>query len=200
MTDAARAGNCTGVRKAKLLGLKLGTTLVVALLGGCGPEPQAPSPTVNPNPHEFTKLKITVEPGSGVTGVKVESLWTVGNIGCAPHEEWPSGASITKQVNTPEKVKQVDADEWMATVVDDRFLPDKCRWAAGGYDIRFMHNDAVLASDGSAKEAIEEAGVLKLTCETDTHLHFLPMCLLRDQEAFLRARYPVFNATVEILK
>lgn len=106
--------------------------LFVSLLSGCGPEPQAPSPTVNPHPHEFTKLKITVEPGSGVTGVKVESLWTVGNISCAPHESWPSGASITKQVNTPEKVDKTGADEWIATVVDDRFLPDKCQWRGGG--------------------------------------------------------------------
>lgn len=199
MTDAARAGNCTGIRNAKLLGLRLSATLVVALLGGCGAEPQAPSPTPNPHPHEFTRLKITVEPGSEATGVNVESLWTVGNIGCAPHEGWPSGASITKQVNTPERVNKTGADEWVVTVVDDRFLPDKCQWYAGGYDIRFMHNDAVLASSGSAKKAIEEAGVLKLTCETDTHIHLPSMCLLRDSEAFLRARYPVFNATVEIV-
>lgn len=175
-------------------------TALALLLAGCGPEPKAPSPTRNPHPHEFTKLKITVGPESGVTDVKVESLWNVGNIGCAPHESWPSGASITKQVNTPEKVKRIGTDEWVATVVDDRFLPDRCQWYAGGYSVRFMHDAVVLASDGSAKKAIEEAGVLKLTCETDTHLHFLPMCLLRDQEAFLRARYPVFNATLEIVK
>lgn len=186
------------IRDAKFPSL-IGMALMVLLLGGCGPEPQAPSPTPNPHPHEFTRLKITVEPGSGVTGVKVESLWTVGNIGCAPHEGWPSGASITKQVNIPERVDNTGADEWTATVVDDRFLPDKCQWYAGGYGIRFMHNDVVLASDGSAKNAIEEAGALKLTCETDMHLNFPPMCLLRDQEAFLRARYPVFNATVEIV-
>ncbi|HJP99346.1 MAG TPA: hypothetical protein VJ862_12350 [Rhodanobacteraceae bacterium] len=160
----------------------------------------AAEPTPNPHPQKFSQLKITVEPGSGVTGVSVESLWNVGNIGCAPHQGWPSGTSITKQVNTPEKVKQVDTDEWVATLVDGRFLPDKCRWYAGGYSVRFVHNDVVLASDGSAKQAIEEAGVLKLTCETDTHLHFLPICRLRDQEAFLRARYPVFNATLEIVK
>lgn len=174
--------------------------LLVSLLGGCGPEPQAPSPTVNPHPHEFTKLKITVEPGSGVTGVKVESLWTVGNIGCAPHEGWPSGASITKQVNTPEEVEQVGADEWVATIIEDRFLTDKCRWYGGGYDIRFMHNDSILASDGSGKTEIEKSGVLKLTCEIDTHIDLPPMCLLREHEAFLRARYPVFNATMEFVK
>jgi hypothetical protein len=196
----ARGETVIRIGSAKRLATVVSLALLAALLGGCGPEPQAPSPTVNPHPHEFTKLKITVEPGSSVTGVKVESLWNVGNIGCAPHQGWPSGASITKQVNTLEKVEKVNADEWVATVVDDRFLPDQCQWYAGGYSIRFMHNDVVLASDGSAKNAIEEAGVLKLTCETDTRLHFLPMCLLRDQEAFLRARYPVFNATLEVVK
>jgi hypothetical protein len=119
------------VMSAKYLVTGAGIALLASLLGGCSPEPQAPSPTLNPHPHEFTKLKITVEPGSGVTDVKVDSLWNVGNIGCAPHEGWPSGASITKQVNTPEKVDKTSAGDWIATIVDDRFLPDKCQWHGG---------------------------------------------------------------------
>src|SRR6185437_816285 len=207
MTDATRFGNCTGIRNAKLLGLRLSAALVVALLGGCGPEPQAPSPTINPHPHEFTKLKITVEPGSGVTGIKVDSLWNVGNIGCAPHEGWPSGASITKQVNTPEKVDKTGVDEWAATVIDDRFLPDKCQWHGGGYWIRFMHDNIVLSNGGADPRDFETSNVLKLTCEAQVIVPPAPpVCTVRDifvrdmEQRFKARHYKVFNATAEIVK
>jgi hypothetical protein len=131
----------------------------------------------------------------------VESLWNVGNIGCAPHQGWPSGASITKQVNTPEKVDKTGPDEWIATVVDDRFLPDKCRWHGGGYAIRFMHDHVVLSSRGTGKNDIEEAGVLKLTCTFNEPHGWPGGCFNRDQEAMLKARNAqIFNATVEIVK
>lgn len=189
-----------GVRSAKLLIFVISAALVV-LLGGCGPEPRAPSPTPNPHPHEFTELKITVEPGSGVTGVKVESLWNVGNIGCAPHQGWPSGASITKQVNTPEKVDKTGPDEWVATVVDDRFLPDKCRWVAGGFGIRLMRGNAVLSTVARSKNELEQADVLKVTCTFNEPHGWPGGCFNRDQEKMLEARQAhIFNATVEIVK
>ena len=194
------------VRSAKLPSL-LGVALVVLLLGGCGPEPQAPSPTANPHPHEFTKLKIRVESGSGVTGVKVESLWNVGNIGCAPHQSWPSGASITKQVNTPEKVNKTGPDEWIATVVDDRFLPDKCEWRGGGYDIRFMRDNTVLSYGGAGSKDFAASNVLKLTCEAQVIVPPAPpVCTVRDifvrdmEQRFKDHHYKVFNTTLEIMK
>jgi hypothetical protein len=170
------------------------------LLCGCGPEPKAPSPTVNPNAHEFTKLKISVEPDSGVTGVRVESLWTVGNLGCAPTQSWPSGAPIIKQVNVLEKVEKLDANNYLITTVDDRFLNDKCEWRDGGYGIDFMRYKSVLSSAATGKSRIEQAGVLKLTCETDVLVPPAPpVCFMRDREAFLKSRhYRIFNATVEI--
>lgn len=175
--------------------------LLALLLTGCGPEPQAPSPTLNPHPHEFTKLKITVEPGSAVTGIKVESLWTVGNIGCAPHEGWPSGASITKQVNMPAKVAKAGANEWVATVVDDRFLPDKCRWVAGGYGIRLMRGNVVLSTVARSKNELEQTDVLRVTCTFNEPHGWPGACFNRNQETFLKARHAkIFNATVEILQ
>jgi len=186
------------IRSAKLPSL-VGVALAVLSPGGCGPEPQAPSPTPNPRPHEFTRLKITVEPGSGVTGVKVESLWTVGNIGCAPNRGWPSGASITKQVDTPERVDKIGANEWVATVVDDRFLPDKCQWYAGAYGIDFMHDGVVLSGTGAGKNELEWTDVLKLTCVFNEP-QGAPVCSNRDLEATLRAHHlQTFNATVEIV-
>lgn len=192
---------------AKRLTILACVGLLVSPLGGCGPEPQPPSPTVNPHPHEFTKLKITVEPGSGVTGVKVESLWTVGNIGCAPHEGWPSGASITKQVNTPEKVEQVGANEWIATVIDDRFLPDKCRWIDGAYNINFMNGNTILSYGGADQRNFTVSNVLNLTCEAQAIVPPAPpICtvttiFVRNMERnFKDHHYKVFTATVEIVK
>lgn len=178
-----------------------GTALFALVLAGCGPEPQAPSPTLNPHPHEFTKLRIAVEPRSGVTGVKVESLWNVGNIGCAPHEGWPSGASITKQVDTLEHVEQVTANEWVATIVDDRFLSGKCQWHGDGYGIRFMHDGAVLSSRGTGKNDIEQVGVLKLACTFNEPHGWPGGCFNRDLEETLKTRDAhLFNATVELAK
>jgi hypothetical protein len=186
--------------------LKRVITVVVVLpllpLGGCSPEEQAPSPTPNPHPHKFSEMKIRVEPGSGVTGVKVESLWNVGNIGCAPKEGWPSGASITKQVNVPETVEVNGADEWKVIIVNDRFLPDKCRWAGGAYNINFMHNNKVLSYGGADPRGFRSSNIIKLTCETDVLVPPAPpVCFMRDREPFIKAHnYKFFNATVEIVR
>lgn len=176
--------------------------LTVSMLSGCGgPEPKAPEPTVNPHPHKFTKLKISVEPGSGVTGVKVESLWTVGNLGCASHQGWPSGASITKQVNTWEKVEKIDTNDYVATIIDDRFVPGKCKWNGGVYDIRFMHGNMVFSHGGAEPSDFQHSNKLELTCKSQEIPPFPPECFMRNQEAFFKARhYQIFNATVEIEK
>lgn len=170
--------------------------LLVLPLSGCGPEPQAPSPTVNAHPHEFTRLKITVEPGSRVDNVEVESIWAIGNIGCAPLRAL-SGTSVQNEVHTIEKVKKVDADDYMITIMSDRFLPDSCKWNGNGYGINFMHGHTLLGVDGEEKGKLESKKT-ELTCVPDDDP---PVCFLRSHEAFLRNRFRnVFNATVEIAK
>lgn len=182
--------------------IRIVALLLFLPLGGCGPEEQAPSPTLNPHPRKFSEMKIRVEPGSGVTGVKVESLWNVGNIGCAPKEGWPSGASITKQVNTPEIVESDGTDRWIVKVVGDRFLPDKCRWTSGMYSINFMHNNTVLSYGGAGPRDFRSSNILKLTCETDILVPPAPpVCMMRNMESFYKSRhYKFFNATVEIVR
>src|SRR5579885_847190 len=65
----------------------------------------APSPTVNPNAHEYSHLKITVEPSSGVDWVEVYTTWVIGNLGCAPRRP-VSGATIQKQLIPKKKLKR----------------------------------------------------------------------------------------------
>lgn len=168
-------------------------------LQGCdfGSTPgSAPTPTPNPHPQKTSQLKISVQEGSGVNNVEVESLWTVGDIGCAPIHP-VSGAAIVKQVEVKEKVEKV-GPYYVATIVDDRFLPDKCRWLGGAYGIRFMHDNHVLSGTGAGPNQFDASGRLELTC---TSPPALPICDLRAREAFDRSHFKgVFNATVELVK
>jgi len=185
---------------ARLLGCAGYALATAALLAGCHSDAyydaQAPSPTVNPNAHAYSHLKITAEPGSGVDRVEVLSIWTIDNIGCAPLRPY-SGAPITKQVEVKEKVVKV-AGYYLVTKLDDRFLPGKCRWDGDGYDIRFMHGDTLLASTGAGPGNFNGSNVIKLTCMPPPHF---PTCDLRNREAFDRSHFKgVFNAAVEIVK
>lgn len=159
--------------------------------------PPAPSPTPNPHPQKTSQLKISVQDGAGVNNVEVESLWTVGNIGCAPIHP-VSGAAIVKQVEVKEKVEKVGS-YYVATIVDDRFLPDKCKWLGGAYGIRFMHDNHVLSSTGAGPNEFDGSGKLELTCTPPPDDP--PTCFLRNKELFLRSHFQgVFNATVELVK
>lgn len=169
----------------------------VSVLSSCAnPPAPAPTPTPNPHPQKTSQLKISVQDGSGVNNVEVESIWTVGNIGCAPIHP-VSGAAIVKQVEVKEKVEKVGS-YYVATIVDDRFLPDKCRWLGGAYGIRFMHDNHVLSGTGAGPNEFDSSGKLELTCIPPPHI---ALCELRAKEAFDRSHFKgVFNATVELVK
>jgi hypothetical protein len=159
--------------------------------------PPAPSPTPNPHPKTTYQLKISVQDGSGVNNVEVKSIWAVGNIGCLPIHP-VSGATIQKQVEVNEKVEKVGSD-YVATIIKDRFLFDKCKWYSDGWGLRFMHNNYLLARGVSGPNEFDAAGKLELTCipPPDTP----PLCGLRSNESFDRIHFKgVFNATLEIMK
>ena len=167
-------------------------------LQGCSQHAQAPAPSPTPNPHpqKTSQLKISVQDGSGVNNVEVNSIWTVGNIGCAPIQPW-SGAAIVKQVEVTEKVDKVGSD-YVATIVDDRFLPDKCRWLGGAYEIHFMRDNHLFSGTGAGPNQLDASGKLELTCIPPPHF---ALCELRAKEAFDRSHFKgVFNATVELVK
>jgi len=173
--------------------------VMACALQGCGnwpASPPAPSPTPNPHPQKTSHLKISVQDGSGVNNVEVNSVWTVGNIGCAPIHP-VSGAAIVKQVEVQEKVEKVGS-YYLATVVDDRFLPDKCRWLGGAYEMHFMHDDHLLSVTGAGPNQFDASGKLELTC---TPPPSVPVCDIRAREAFDRSHFHgVFNVTLELMK
>jgi hypothetical protein len=195
MIAASRMGNATG----RLRSLAWCILLTALLLGACGPEPQAPSPTVNPHPHKISHLKITVEPGSGVNRVEVYSLWAIGNLGCAP-QRWPSGSTIQKQVEVKEKVEKMDG-YWLATIRDDYFLAGKCNWNSGAAwaDVKFMQGNTLLSSGGGDPNLFREYNPLKLVCIPPPHV---PICELSSlAETFDRTHFPgVFDASLETQK
>src|SRR6185312_8102866 len=128
------------VGKSLCLALLLGA---VCALQGCETDNRpAPTPTPNPHPQKTLKLLITVEP-SLVDRVEVSTQWVVTNLGCAPVQPI-SGAARVKQVDVKEHVEKM-GDNYMATIIVDRFLPDSCHWSGGGAGIRFFHGNYWLA-------------------------------------------------------
>jgi hypothetical protein len=168
---------------------------VACVLQGCD-APPAPTPTPNPQPQHVLKLKITVEK-SEVNRVEVRSMWSIGNIGCAP-TVWPGYQRIVP-VNVSEPVEKV-GDDYIATIVMDRFLPGECHWRNGGPSIYFFHDDYRLSSDGANREVLSGAKIEKVTCLTRP---FSPVggCGLRDEESFYKNEDKnAFNASVELMK
>lgn len=158
--------------------------------------PPAPSPTLNPHPQKTSQLKISVQDGSGVNNVEVKTIWAVGNIGCAPIHPI-SGAAIVKQVVVNEKVKWTGS-HYVATIIDDRFLPGKCGWVGDTYQVIFRHDDRLLADGGGGPSNFGGDGRIELTCIPPPHI---PLCELRSKEGFDRSHFQgVFNATLEITK
>jgi hypothetical protein len=173
--------------------------VMACTLQGCGnwpASPPAPSPTPNPHPQKTSHLKISVEDGSGVNNVGVNSVWTVGNIGCAPIHP-VSGAAMVKQVEVKENVEKVGSD-YLATIVNDRFLPDKCRWLGGAYEVHLMHDNQLISVTGAGPNQFDASGKFELTC---TPPSAQSICDLRSREAFDRSHFHgVFNVTLELMK
>lgn len=172
--------------------------LAICSVQGCGQSviPVAPFPVPNPHPSFTSRLSVSVQDGSGVNGVKVRSIWIIGNIGCAPIHPI-SGAAITRQVVVDEKIEKMGSG-YMATIINDRFLPGKCDWQRGGYQVLFMRDSQVLANTGASNAELDASGKLDLTCMPPPQI---PLCDLRSNEAFDRAHFKnVFNATLETVK
>lgn len=166
-------------------------------LQGCD-GPPAPSPTSNPHPQNTVKLKITVQKGSEVNRVEVQSLWVVTNLGCAP-VIWPAGNTRVKQVEVQEPVKKV-GDEYIATIIMDRFLTDKCHWVNGGPDITYFHNDYVLSVEGLNNNILYGKSAPDVTCLTRPFVD-AGVCGMRDEESFYKSEDKnAFNASVQLLK
>ncbi len=194
VNSASTSELLTGRLPAKIRYLAIFILLSLPFLNGCdNTSLQAPEPIPNSNPRATSTLKISVEEGSGVDNVEVRSIWVVGNIGCAPVHP-VSGAAIVKQIEVEETVKKIGS-YYVATIISDRFLEDKCRWLGGAYEIHFMHGATLMASTGVGPKSFDSAGKMELTCIPPPDI---PICELRKKEAFDRAHFAgVFNATVE---
>lgn len=172
-------------------------TAAIALLQGCS-GPPAPSPAPNPYPAQTLKLKISVEKGSEVSRVEVQSLWVIGNLSCAPLI-WPAGNRRVKQVEVLERVEKI-GDSYVATIFKDRFLPDKCRWTGGAADIKFFNGDYLLSSLGVNNEVLSGRRALEMTCLTRPFVE-VGTCGLRDEESFYKGEDKhAFSIAVELMK
>lgn len=174
--------------------------IALLILQGCS-SPPAPSPTPNPHPTHTQKLKISVEKGSVVNRIEVESIWVVGDLSCAP-VVWPSGSTKVKQVHVAEAVEKV-GDDYIATLVLDRFLPDRCHWVGGAYGINFYHDKSLLGGTGGSLEALRESGgKFEGVCVPPSTSGNPAVCFSRNarHDQFLRSHFKtVFNETEELM-
>lgn len=196
-TDVAcsNAGRARGASWRWLMSLLLAG--MACVLQGCA-NPPAPSPTPNPHPQQTVKLKITVEKGSEVNRVEVQSLWVVSNLSCAP-VIWPAGNTRVKQVEMQEQVKKV-GDDYIVTIIMDRFLADKCHWTNSGPDISYFHDKHLLSGVGVNDDVLSGKLILRMTCLTNPFMS-AATCGLRDKELFYKSEdKTAFNSTVELLK
>jgi len=185
-----------------------GSVFWLCYLTACAPDPKPPEPTVNPHPSKTTELKISVQPGFGIDNVEVSSTWQIGNIGCAPLRPI-SGAPAQKFVNTNEKVEKLDQNNYLVTIINDRFLPDKCRWGNFVFGIHFMRNGKVLSYGGAVNPVhsrdsgdFADSKILKLSCQTYEPVRGAPpICWYMDKEPFLKAHnMRPFEVTIEVEK
>jgi hypothetical protein len=112
---------------------------------------------------------------------------------------WPAGNTRVKQVEVLEHVEKI-GDSYIATIVQDRFLPDKCRWMGGAADIRFFNGDYRLSSVGVNDDVSNGKRILEMTCLTKL-LDGEGACGLRDKESFYKSEDKhAFNITVSAMK
>lgn len=96
-----------------------------------------------------------------------------------------------------EDVKKV-GDNYIATIVTDRFLPDKCNWLNGGATVKFFHDGYLLATDGLAARALRGAATVQVTCLTRPFVS-VGSCGLRDEESLYKGEDKnAFNASMEL--
>lgn len=177
-----------------LLPLLIGATCA---LQGCDNRP-APSPTPNPHPQHTLKLKITVEQGSEVNRVEVKSLWVVTNLGCAP-VIWPAGNRRVKQVDVPEEVKEIGNDEYVATIVLDRFQPDSCRWDGEAVSVDFYHNNYLVSGTAVGSDVLRGQKISQVTCLTSPPMT-VGVCAPGEESYYKGEDKTAFNATMELMK
>ena len=150
-----------GIRSAKRLTIVVGIALLISLLGGCGPEPPAPTPTLNPHAHETATILVSVN-DAHVDNVKVVSTWQLGNFKCAPIIG-PEGYLKMHPVSVDEEVTRLGND-YKASISLDRFKHDKCNWFLAVNGIKFMNNGEMYAMYAFDIDKLDTGHSQKIVC------------------------------------
>jgi len=136
--------------------------LMSLCLVGCGNDDRsAPKPTINPDAHVYTTIRILVS-DPRIDDVRVESDWVVGNLGCAPIIQ-PEGYARVQQVTTLEQVTKIDGG-YKARLLEDRFQRDKCNWMNGGMSVSFMQRGRGFALLGMGPKELNAGAHIPLIC------------------------------------
>lgn len=151
--------------------------LMSLCLVGCGNDDRpAPKPTINPDAHVYTTIRILVS-DPRIDDVRVESDWVVGNLGCAPII-YPAGYARVQQISAPEQVKKIKGG-YQSKLLEDRFKNDKCHWLWGGPGISLMHHGRGFSTLGLLPNDIKFSGQKTIICtppfDIDKH-HIIGVC------------------------
>jgi len=184
----------TRIRSAIRLTIVASMALLVSLLGGCGPESSAPTPTLNPHADKTITILVSVS-DPHVDNVKVASTWQLGNFKCAP-VIWPEGYLKDPPISVAEKVIKFGSN-YKASMLLDRFKHDKCNWFLAVSEIDFMSNGEIYALYGFDTSEMTTHYRQKITCMPSSVSRGI--CVRRQLNAAEKHIEHKFDATVEYL-
>ena len=168
---------------------------IAASLSACTGAP-APSPQINLAASHKEFIRISVE-RSFVNSVQVQSNWVLGDISCAP-VIWPAGNPRVKQVDVDEKVVR-KGNEYLASVLTDRFDQGKCHWAIGAISVNFMEGKKILSTESLSLSDLRTGSVKRVTCFTSLYMN-PGICSGRDREVFIKSKDKhSFNAEMDLM-
>lgn len=178
--------------------------LVLVLLAffmvGCSNDNRpAPKPIVNPDAHIYTTIRILVS-DPRIDDVQVDSVWAIGNLGCAPII-YPEGYAGMQQIGVSEQVTKI-AGGYQARRLEDRFKTDNCHWRNAAVSVSFMQHGREFASLGMVPDELAVGARHTLICIQPFNIkgdHYSGFCYPEENLPQQLEKTPgKFTVTVEV--
>ncbi len=174
--------------------------LLTSSLGACSNDGRpAPEPTINPDAHVYTTIRILVSDPK-IDDVQVDSVWAIGNLGCAPII-YPAGYAKMQQIGISEQVTKI-AGGYEARRLEDRFKQDNCHWRNAALSVSFMRHGREFATLGMVPHQLGVGLRRTLICtppiDIDNH-HISGVCYPPESSTPQLEKAPgKFTVTVEV--
>ncbi|HEV2679662.1 MAG TPA: hypothetical protein VGV14_04110 [Rhodanobacter sp.] len=195
---ALTATDCVELSKGQRGVLVIG--LLAFLMVGCGNDNRpAPKPTINPDAHIYTTIRILVS-DPRIDDVQVDSVWVIGNLGCAPII-YPEGYAKMQQIGVSEQVTKI-AGGYETRQLEDRFKHDNCHWRNAAMSVSFMQRGREFASLGMVPDELGAGARHTLICIQPFNIksdHYSGFCYPAENLPTQLEKTPgKFTVTVEV--